>query len=592
MKTIFQTIMKPHFENGHNVILVQGPRKNDIYPIRDEENEIRIQPALTAFLTEARKNGYIGINYSMSRGLQADIANFLKRDADMINERLNQHRLLAYCQNSRPEEEFIELCRGIQNLIQDFSPLRLSDRQDYRFIFSIQFAEHPLTEVQNQTIVQKIAMELLLQQANSLALRKSECIIILYEERENSLNSLLRNQVPAVRIPSATIEERQLMQEALKARYPNHQTKLSDEEIIMLSSSMMNKSLEKVFYASNKYGIEITHHQLTEEKKQDIIRQSEGTLTPIDTSRLVNQLSGKNIEPVMRFLSKVAEEMRMGKKTLRNIILAGAPSTGKTALATYVAHHAGMQAFMVNSTRRGIVGESDRVTDVLISAARSFGGIFIIDEIDSLFNFDRNSSNLDSGVNASISARFLSFFSDESLAGHCLFIGTTNRPEKLSEAMRSRFSLIPVLSPLNDDVPQILVNVCKGIEENCTLSPQIVSNAARKFYGACMSVREIRETLITSQLTLGSSLNDEVLKHAASSSISNLSRESYIHADLLAIKGTRSASLLPFWDNKANCPDANYPFPDYIKEILDENNCIDSQKLNNRIKELEPYSNV
>ena len=592
MRTIFQTIMEPHFENGHNVILVQGPRKNDIYPLCDDDGDIRILPALTAFLTEARKNGYIGINYSMSRGLHTDIASFIKRDADLINDLLNKHHILNSCNNSRPEEEFIDLCRGIHNLIQDFTPLRLSDNKEYRFIFSIQFAEHPLTEVQNQTIVQKIAMELILQQANSLALRKSECILLLYEERENSLNSLLRSQMPAIRIPSADLEERRMMHEALKLKYPNHQTKLSDEEIRKLCGSMMNRSLEKVFYASNKYGKEITHQQLIEEKKLDIIRQSEGTLTPVDTSRLVNKLSGRNIDPVLSLLEKVAADMKTGKKTMRNIILAGAPSTGKTALAIFIAHHAGLQAFMVNSTRRGIVGESDRITDVMINAARSFGGIFIIDEIDSLFNFDRNSSNLDSGVNASISARFLSFFSDESLAGQCLFIGTTNRPEKLSEAMLSRFSIIPVLSPLCEDMPEIIRNVCNGLSEDCQLSESTIAKAAMQFYKSGMSVREIRETLISSQLLLNKSLNDDVLIHAAASCISNFTRESYIHADMVAIKGTRSAALLPFWDHKENCPSNSYPYPQYICEILNEDNRVDSIKLNKRIKDLEPYANV
>jgi len=590
--TIFQQIMDPHTEKGHNVIVVQGSRKNDLFPV-EVNSETRIQPGFIAFQNEAKQQGYISLEYCMASGISADLANYLKRDADLINERLNHHNMLNHRNTARPEEEFVDFARGLLNLIQDVRPLTLTeDNRNYRFIINVRFAEHLLTESQNNLVVQKVTVELIHKLAHSLSLRKSGCIILLHEERENMLNALLRNLLPAVRIPSSTSEERKQMLSSLKLKYPNYRTTLSDEEMVSLSSNMMNRTLEKVMFASSTYNAEITPQILTEEKKQDIMRQSEGTLTPIETSRLVNRLSGRNIDSVIQFLDNIAEDLKMGRQTLRNIILAGAPSTGKTALATFVAHKAGMQAFMVNTTKSGVVGESERRTDVLLNTARDFGGIFIIDEIDSLFNFDRNSSNLDSGVSASISAKFLSFFSDESLSGKCVFIGTTNRPGKLSEAMRSRFTVIPVLSPLREDMPEIISDVCAGINPESSITASDIESAAFRFYDAGASFREIREGIKSSQLILHSPLNNDVVKHSAGSVLTNLSRESYIHADLTAIKACRSASLLPFWNNETNMPDPNYPYPTYISEILDNHHYIDSYKLNMKIKELEPYANV
>lgn len=584
--------MAPHFETGHNVIIVQGSRKNDIFPV-DVNGEIRIQPGFMAFQSEAKQLGFISLEYGMARGISAELSNYLKRDADLINERLNHHQILSQRNSARPEEEFVAFTRGLLNLIQDLRPLTLTeDNHNYRFIINIRFAEHPLTESQNMSVIQKVALELVHSLTHSLALRRSGCIVLLHEERENMLHSLLRNLLPSVRIQPSSIEERKQLFSSLKLKYPNYLTSLSEDELISLSSNMLNRTIEKIMFASSTHSSEITPDILTEEKKQDIIRQSEGTLTPLDNSRLVNKLSGRNIEPVIQILERIAEDIKLGRKTLRNIILAGAPSTGKTALATYVAHKAGMQAFMVNSTKAGIVGESERRTDVLLNAVRSFGGIFIIDEIDSLFNFDRNSSNLDSGVSASISAKFLSFFSDESLSGKCIFIGTTNRPSKLSEAMRSRFTVIPVLSPLKEDLSKIISDVCIGIEPKTEILPENIESSAFRFYDAGASIREIREAVLSSQLTLNSPINNAVVNHAAASIITNLSRESYIHADLIAIQSCRSASLLPFWNNLENIPDVNYPYPIYIQEVLDDHNYIDSNKLNRKIKELEPYANV
>lgn len=429
---------------------------------------------------------------------------------------------------------------------------------------------------------------------NSLALRKSDCLILLKEERECSVNQLLRNQLPVVRIHASDVEERKMMLQSLKLRYPAFKTSLTDDELVSMSRNMMNRTLEKIFYASSTYGQEITPSILSEENKNDILRQSEGTLSPVDSTRVVNRLVGRTIDPVLEILDKVAEDLKFGRKTLRNIILAGAPSTGKTALATYVAQKSGMQAFIVNSVKNSLVGESERRLDVMLNLAREMGGIFIIDEIDSLFNFDRNQGNNDSGVSNALSAKFLSFFSDEGLAGKTMFIGTTNRPGAISEAMLSRFTIIPVLTPLREDMPDILTNVCNGLDENFNISSNddFVKLLAYRFFDNGASIREIRESLLASQLILREPLSPRVIQHSAAAVNPCLNRESYIFADLMALKNCKSASFLPFWDHQTNSPDPNFPYPKHLLDVLDDQFYIEQYKLNRKLAELKPYSNV
>lgn len=587
----FEQVIAPHRQRGQNVVLLQGSRKNDIFPV--EENEtIRIQPGMIAFQNDARKEGYIYLSYGFASGITADLSGYLKKDADHINNHLNRLGVLNNQNNSKPDEEFVAFTRGILTLIREGASIVLSDGKTYRFIIGFNFPEHLFPEDQKPSVLQKVSLELVHELINSLALRKSECLILLKEERECSVNQPLRNQVPVVRIPSADCEERRLLLRALKAKYPSFKTTLSDDQLVAMTRNMLNRSVEKIFYASSKYGSEITPSLLSEENRNDILRQSEGTLSPVDTTRVVNRLAGRTIEPVLNILDRVAEDLKMGKPTLRNVILAGAPSTGKTALATYVAQKSGMQAFTVNSVKNSLVGESERRLDVLLNLAREMGGIYIIDEIDSLFNFDRNQTNLDSGVSNALSAKFLSFFSDESLAGKAMFIGTTNRPDAISDAMRSRFSIIPVLSPLREDMPEILGHVCKGLDPVFEMKADELTTPAWRFFDAGASIREIRESLVASQLILGTGLCETVITHSSSAVIPDTARESYIYADLMAVKNSKSASFLPFWDNSANAPDQDFPYPAHLKEVLDGQFYIDQFKLNRKLKELKPYANV
>ena len=60
-----------------------------------------------------------------------------------------------------------------------------------------------------------------------------------------------------------------------------------------------------------------------------------------------------------------------------------------------------------------------------------------------------------------------------------------------------------------------------------------------------------------------------------------------VYADLSAISLTVSKRLLPWYGREDS-----YPFPDYIKEILDENMEVDPVKLNQELNRLQPYVNV
>ena len=79
-------------------------------------------------------------------------------------------------------------------------------------------------------------------------------------------------------------------------------------------------------------------------------------------------------------------------------------------------------------------------------------------------------TNLDSGVSDYILGHLQFMLSDSSLAGKAAFFATTNNPHKISEAMRSRWLILPSLQALKEDYPQIISNICYTVDSNSRIN--------------------------------------------------------------------------------------------------------------------------
>jgi SpoVK/Ycf46/Vps4 family AAA+-type ATPase len=316
----------------------------------------------------------------------------------------------------------------------------------------------------------------------------------------------------------------------------------------------------------------------------------------VDFNRIKsNKLVGRNIQRPLEITSLVTDSIKMGKSTaLRNLIYCGAPSTGKTDLATYAAFLSGIQAFMLNSPKSGIVGESERKTRLMLNLLKEQHGVGIIDELELVLPMNRNIQSGDGGVTQNLMGQLQSFLSDSSLSGKVALIATSNKPGSISDAMLSRWVVVPVLMPLKRDYPAILVSIVKGVnpEFQAEQFKEDILQAAESFFYSGASPREIRESIIASMAVIPNELSVEHIQYASKDKIATGNRLSYIHSDLMAIKFCSNYSFLPWWNIKTNSPDPDYPYPDYIMEVLDESLMINREKLDKYIKEIEPYSNV
>jgi hypothetical protein len=148
--------------------------------------------------------------------------------------------------------------------------------------------------------------------------------------------------------------------------------------------------------------------------------------------------------------------------------------------------------------------------------------------------------------------------------------------------------------PVSTDFPAILESIARSLnnEIEAGMKDQRLVDAAKRFYDGGATPRELREALISSCALMDGPLSINHIEDASYKVIPNVNRLSYYYSDYCALLHTRNLSFLPWYDDNTKQPDPTYPYPDYIKEVLDDDLNIDFVKLNNKIRELQPFANV
>ena len=131
-----------------------------------------------------------------------------------------------------------------------------------------------------------------------------------------------------------------------------------------------------------------------------------------------------------------------GNKALRpptGILLSGPSGTGKTMLATALAHESGVPFLSIKPSmvEQKYYGESEKMVRAVFSLARKLAPcIVFIDEIDGML---KNRNDLDPSANYSIKTQMLQEMDAlEKENSHVIVVGATNCPTKLDKALYRR----------------------------------------------------------------------------------------------------------------------------------------------------------
>lgn len=161
----------------------------------------------------------------------------------------------------------------------------------------------------------------------------------------------------------------------------------------------------------------------------------------------------------------------------KGILLAGPPGTGKTILAKALAQQANITLVKLGDIRGSYVGESERNLTRALSLLKALAPVVVfVDEIDQSLGRRTTSADGDSGVSRRIFGRLLEFMGDRKNRGDVLWIGASNRPDLLDEAMISRFdAVLAILFPYTAKERSSILSALENPDEHIVYSPELKS---------------------------------------------------------------------------------------------------------------------
>lgn len=588
MNTI-KNIFKPYESDGRSSMILTGRSIYD-FECREDGSICTLVQLMAEY---AKRMHMVMVRYSLASGIAVPYNMYEKADSETIKKILSANGISnTKCAtgNCNASQELVDILRGISRLASAPTANNWQDGENMKFLFVFEFTSDIMPNA--TTVNQLVARELIYNLVCSRPFLDNGNMFILSDVTEGKIDSQVQGLIYHLFLPYPNFEEKLEFVKGLHHQYPNAQysPELDDQQIANLSSSTPNRGLDLVFRASHISGCPIEVRGLIEQKSKDVQTISEETISMLDTTRIKEvELKGENIRVPMEFLRKQGNGLRSRDKSISmNILLLGAPGTGKTDMAIQTAHCAAVPIYQLNSPKAGIVGETERratlQTRIFASTTPSLG---FIDEITEAMPMQRT-HNLDSGASDSVMQALLNMLSDNSREGQSMLIATTNCGYKMGAAMRDRFVVVPVIMPAIEDFPEIICSIAKQIS-SVSINPQdnYIQQAAKEFYDKHIMPRRIRAAL--KLVCQQDGLTPKAILDAANDAnpLDEASWLAAVYADLSAISLTVSKRLLPWYGREDS-----YPFPDYIKNILDENMEVDPVKLNKELNRLQPYVNV
>lgn len=182
---------------------------------------------------------------------------------------------------------------------------------------------------------------------------------------------------------------------------------------------------------------------------------------------------------------------RQGKLRNSNILMAGAPGTGKSVIANALAYELGYKCVQWSPalTQSKWVGETEQqLQKVLNWVEANLPCALFVDEIDVAMT-SRDGGAIDtSGVGSKMLSILMPWLEQDHVKGQLLFIAATNRPDNIDAALKRRLqTILPVLPPSSpEERAQVIANILmreQGVQSSVEDIPEdVVADGATAWY--------------------------------------------------------------------------------------------------------------
>lgn len=252
---------------------------------------------------------------------------------------------------------------------------------------------------------------------------------------------------------------------------------LGVEELVNLTAGLQLVAIEDVLlsaFTKERKKLEgklpadcvcISRQSVMDRKKEVIQKEYGDVIEILDTAGFnLEQYAGQM--ELKEYFNEVViasfSDPQMASIAPKGIIMMGPPGTGKTYFARCMAGDAGINfiEFKMSKILGKYVGESEKSMERALSVFRALApvGVFI-DEIDQAFP-TRTNGGSESSVNANLFGMILSEMAKPENRGRILWLGATNYPNRVDEALKraGRFDKkIPFFAPDKDERKEVLL---------------------------------------------------------------------------------------------------------------------------------------
>ena len=232
-------------------------------------------------------------------------------------------------------------------------------------------------------------------------------------------------------------------------------SKVDIGELVRLTAGLTYMSIEDIILQSNRYN-PITKDSVIKKKEELIRKEYSDVVELLDASNLsLEDFAGQN-EVKAYFQDVVIDAIAKGRDKIvpKGVLLMGPPGTGKSYFARCLSGSAGINfvEFKMSKILDKYVGEAEKNLEKAFAVFRALApvGVFI-DELDQALSRGENDSN---SVNKNLFGMFLAELSNPDNRGKIIWLGATNYPNKIDEALKraGRFDKkIPFFAPTADE---------------------------------------------------------------------------------------------------------------------------------------------